>query len=107
VLVAVLDEATRPESESVAAQLRSQGIACEVASKPDKLGKQIRFAERRGIPFVWFPDTGSVKDIRSGEQVDADASTWQPPASDLHPRVLRTTDQAIVASPSSHQEDTP
>jgi histidyl-tRNA synthetase len=107
VLVAVLDEATRPESESVAALLRSQGIACEVASKPDKLGKQIRFAERRGIPFVWFPDTGSVKDIRSGEQVDADASTWQPPASDLHPRVLRTTDQAIVASPSSQQEDTP
>jgi histidyl-tRNA synthetase len=107
VLVAVLDEATRSESETVAARLRSRGIPCEVAANPDKLGKQIRFAERRGIPFVWFPDTGSVKDIRSGEQVDADASMWQPPVDDVHPRVIRTTDQSVPASPSSQQEDTP
>jgi histidyl-tRNA synthetase len=40
---------------------------CEVAPKADKFGKQIRYADRRGIPYVWFSD-GSVKDIRSGEQ---------------------------------------
>lgn len=107
VLVAVLDETTRSESESVAAQLRSRGIPCEVAAKPDKLGKQIRFAERRGIPFVWFPDTGSVKDIRSGDQVDADATAWQPPAIDLHPRVISSTEQSDNAAPSYQQEDTP
>ena len=57
-----------------------------------KFGKQIRFAERRGIPFVWFPGAGEpgdqVKDIRSGEQVDADPATWAPPAADLRPRVV-------------------
>ena len=36
--------------------------------RPQKFGKQIRYAERRGIPFVWFPgDQHEVKDIRSGE----------------------------------------
>jgi histidyl-tRNA synthetase len=29
-----------------------------------------------------------VKDIRSGEQVDADAASWAPPAEDLWPRVV-------------------
>jgi histidyl-tRNA synthetase len=102
VLVAVLDEGSRGSSEQVAQHLRSRGIACEVAPRPDKLGKQIKFAERRGIPFVWFPDTGSVKDIRTGDQVDADALLWSPPADDLHPRVIPSPD-----SQQSTQEDTP
>ena len=89
VLVAVLDDDSRAASEGVAAALRQRGIPCEVAPRPDKLGKQIRFAERRGIPFVWFPDTGSVKDIRSGEQAPADASHWRPPDDDLRPRIER------------------
>jgi histidyl-tRNA synthetase len=40
---------------------------------------------------VWFPGADAadqVKDIRSGEQVDADAATWAPPAEDLWPRVV-------------------
>jgi len=58
-----------------------------------KFGKQIMFAQRRGIPFVWFTASGdqtsdSVKDIRSGEQTTADASSWTPPADDLRPRVI-------------------
>ena len=56
-----------------------------------KFGKQIRFAERRGIPFVWFPgadgEPDTVKDIRSGEQVEADAAGWEPPAADRAPVV--------------------
>jgi len=46
-----------------------------------------RYAERRGIPYVWFPGTegsaGEVKDIRSGDQVIADAAAWTPPDDDL------------------------
>ncbi|GAA4729487.1 histidine--tRNA ligase [Pedococcus ginsenosidimutans] len=102
VLVAVNDEESRPTSTRVATALRARGIPCEVAPKPAKFGKQIRYAERRGIPYVWFPGAGvaadgagdrpgdQVKDIRSGEQVDADASTWAPPAEDLHPQILRS-----------------
>jgi histidyl-tRNA synthetase len=88
VLVAVPDDESRPDCERLAATLRRRGIATEVAPSAAKYGKQIRFAERRGIPFVWFPDSRQVKDIRSGEQVDADPATWSPPAEDLRPRIL-------------------
>lgn len=88
VLVAVMDEEHRRASERIAVQLRDRGIPTEVSPSAAKFGKQIRYADRRGIPFVWFPgDPDSVKDIRSGEQVDADAAQWAPPAEDLHPTV--------------------
>ena len=86
VLVAVDSEEVRPEAMAVAAQLRARGIPTEVAPKADRFGKQIRHADRRGIPYVWFSD-GSVKDIRSGDQVPADPAQWTPPASDLRPQV--------------------
>lgn len=89
VLVAVSDEASRADSDAVAAALRARGIPTDVAPSAAKFGKQIRFADRRGIPFVWFPgDDHQVKDIRSGEQVEADPATWQPPGADLRPRVV-------------------
>ncbi|NLT29437.1 MAG: histidine--tRNA ligase [Propionibacterium sp.] len=89
VLVAVDSEDTRDQALAVAHRLRSRGISAEVAPKADKFGKQIRFADRRGIPFVWFGagTDDSVKDIRSGEQVPADPSAWEPPADDLRVRV--------------------
>lgn len=93
VLVAVTDEETRPASDAVATALRTRGIPVEVAPTAAKFGKQIKHADRRGIPFVWFPagEDGAadqVKDIRSGEQVDADPATWAPPAEDRYPRVV-------------------
>jgi histidyl-tRNA synthetase len=94
VLVALPQEESRAECTRVAAALRSRGIPTEVAPEPAKFGKQIRFAERRGIPFVWFPqDDGSheVKDIRTGDQVSADPEKWTPPEADLHPQVEELT----------------
>ncbi len=93
VLVAVNDEESRPRSRAVAATLRSRGIPCEVAPSAARFGKQIRYADRRGIPYVWFPGAApdgsdQVKDIRSGEQVDAGAGTWVCPAVDLRPGVV-------------------
>jgi len=90
VLVAVDSEETRDRAISVARRLRERGIACEVAPKADKFGRQIRFAERRGIPFVWFGANldDSVKDIRSGEQLPADPDAWSPPIEDATPRVV-------------------
>jgi histidyl-tRNA synthetase len=92
VLVAVTDEAGRAGSEAVAGALRARGIPVEVAPRADKFGKQIRYADRRGIPFVWFPDAegGSVKDIRTGDQQPADPASWTPPPEDLNPRIERT-----------------
>lgn len=88
VLVAVTDESERAASDAVAVALRARGIPCEVSPSAAKFGKQIRHADRRGIPFVWFPATGEVKDIRSGEQVAADPQSWQPPAQDWWPTVV-------------------
>jgi len=92
VVVAVMDEGTRAASQAIADRLRARGIACEVSPSAAKFGKQIQYADRRGIPFVWFPAAegdGEVKDIRSGEQVPADADAWAPPAEDLKPRIVR------------------
>ena len=86
VLVAVDAEESRPESNAIAQKLRARGIPTEVAPKADKFGKQIQHAEKRGIPYVWFPPL-SVKDIRSGEQVDVDPDDWTPPTEDLIPSI--------------------
>ena len=93
VLVAVVDEDSRARSRSVAAALRARGVPCEVAPSSARFGKQIRYADRRGIPFVWFPGSAAdgsdqVKDIRSGDQVDADAAVWECPPADLRPVVV-------------------
>ena len=97
VLVALPDEESRAGSDAIAAQLRANGIATEVSPGAQRYGKQIRYAERRGIPFVWFPATGQhphehpheVKDIRTGEQQEADPASWRPPEEDLRPQIVR------------------
>jgi histidyl-tRNA synthetase len=92
VLVALADEESRPVSDGLADQLRANGVPCEVAASPQKFGKQIRYAERRGIPYVLFPGADGappeVKDIRSGEQLAVDPATWTPPAADLFPTTV-------------------
>jgi histidyl-tRNA synthetase len=95
VLVALPDEESRAWCDEIAQQLRANGTPTEVAPTPQKFGKQIRYAERRGIPYVFFPgpDGHEVKDIRSGEQVPADPATWTPRADDLAPRVLKKEQQ--------------
>jgi histidyl-tRNA synthetase len=94
VLVALPSEEERGGADRIAAALRRRGIATEVSPSAAKYGKQIRYAERRGIPFVWFPgEPDTVKDIRSGDQVEAVADAWTPPSGDLTP--------VIEASPKS------
>ncbi|MEV4812471.1 histidine--tRNA ligase [Micromonospora avicenniae] len=91
VVVAVTSEEQRAASNRVADALRRRGIPAEVSPSAAKFGKQIRYAERRRIPYVWFPGAegagDEVKDIRSGDQVAAAADTWTPPAADLKPLV--------------------
>ena len=90
VMVAVWNEDERQTSDHIAAQLRQRGIACDVAPTAAKIGKQIKYADHLGIPYVWFPPqagdpaaevkpTGhQVKNIISGDQVDADPASWTP-----------------------------
>ncbi|MGW4463588.1 histidine--tRNA ligase [Micromonospora sp. NPDC004704] len=91
VLVALGAEEDRSAGDRIASALRRRGIATEVSPSAAKYGKQIRYAERRGIPYVWFPGAegavDEVKDIRSGEQVPATPDDWTPPVEDLRPLV--------------------
>ncbi|MGM7667441.1 histidine--tRNA ligase [Microbacterium sp. A93] len=95
VYVALTHDDDWSAAQDTADALRSRGIPTEVAVSAEKFGKQIKYADKRGIPFVWFTSTDDdgrtvheVKDIRSGEQVEADPGTWMPPKTDLQPRVL-------------------
>ncbi|KAA8820070.1 histidine--tRNA ligase [Bifidobacterium vespertilionis] len=82
VLVAVWNEDDRAASNRIANALRERGIAADVAPTAAKLGKQIKYADKLGIPYVWFPGQegagDEVKDIVSGDQSPADATSWEP-----------------------------
>lgn len=102
VLVALVADDTRRESATIARALRNRGIATEVFHEPLRFGKQIRHADRRGIPFVWFPamedgDKDSVRDLRSGVQVPADRDSWTPPDADLTPTIEQVDSRASDA----------
>lgn len=92
VMIAVTSDDTRAAALQKAAVLRGRGIGCIVSPNAAKFGKQIKQADKRGIPFVWFPgDDGGcdqVKDIRSGDQVDADVDTWSPAPADMNPQLV-------------------
>ena len=85
VLVAVWNDEDRAASNEIANRLRARGIATDVAPTAAKLGKQIKYADKLGIPYVWFPADRSdpeavdeVKNIVTGDQEPADAKSWEP-----------------------------
>ncbi|GAA3690671.1 histidine--tRNA ligase [Arthrobacter ginkgonis] len=101
VLVTLAHDDSWSEAQDIAAALRARGIAVEVAAKAEKFGKQIKYADRRGIPFVWFTGADGaheVKDIRSGEQVAADPASWTPPAEDLQVQVRPAAEPAAATA---------
>lgn len=55
VLVVVPRDERRNEAEATAARLRGRGLNVELYHQADKVAKQVRYASRKGIPFVWFP----------------------------------------------------
>jgi histidyl-tRNA synthetase len=52
VMVAVFDGQDLPHAMRVAVGLREAGLRVLVYPDPDKIGKQIKYADSRGIPFV-------------------------------------------------------
>lgn len=79
VLVSVISEDVRIECNQLAAKMRSHGIPCEVYFRSPKLGKQIDYAESKGIRYVAFVNNGSVeiKDLVTKQQGPMkDLTTW-------------------------------
>ncbi|WP_261553815.1 histidine--tRNA ligase [Frankia tisae] len=86
VLVVVPAAERRAAALATATALRARGLKVETYHQPDKLAKQIRYAARKGIGFVWFPpfDEGrehEVKNMATGEQTTADLTAWHPTSS--------------------------
>lgn len=83
-LVTAFDPEFASDSARLTSQLREKGISTELYPSTDKLAKQFKYANKKGIPFVAVlgPEEKSqglfqLKDMRSGEQklVSADELT--------------------------------
>ena len=62
VMVATFDAAGAPHAMRVADAMRTQGLRVLVYPDPDKIGKQIKYADSRGIPFVALLGDNEIKD---------------------------------------------
>ncbi len=80
VLVVNVDSTDKTKMLAVAEQLRARGIKTEVYLEGGKLAKQLKYANDKRIPYVWFDIDSTVKDMVSGEQITADAAIWVPEA---------------------------
>jgi histidyl-tRNA synthetase len=83
VLVVFPTEERREETFNTAKRLRQRGFNVEMYHSPGKISRQLRYASRKGIPYVWFPpfEEGAgheVKDMATGTQATADPNTWSP-----------------------------
>lgn len=79
VLVTIWSEETVNESLRLANELRSQGLRVTVYPEPDKLGKQLKYADAIGVPFVCVlgeteirENNVTLKNMRTGEQQTCD-----------------------------------
>jgi histidyl-tRNA synthetase len=75
VLLALFDESSITQALKLAAELRDRGIRVEVYPEPDKLGKQMKYASTRLIPFAAIlgadeiaRDEVTIKNLRTGTQ---------------------------------------
>ncbi len=83
ILIILPDEESRGMCNGIAKILRAHGIATELYHQAQALKKQIRYADRKGIPSVLFPHRYSaespnveIKILRTGEQVERPLLEW-------------------------------
>lgn len=83
IMVACLPGTPRSDVTTTARSLRDRGYKVEMYHEEKSLKAQMKYASRKGIPFVWFPanaeqENHEVKDMDSGEQSVVDLDTWVP-----------------------------
>jgi len=81
VLVTIWSDETAAESLKLAQELRSSGLRVTLYPEPDKLGKQIKYADSIKVPFVAVlgeseiaDATVTIKNMKSGDQQTAPRS---------------------------------
>jgi len=78
VLVVNVESADKSKMLAVAEKLRSRGIKTEVYLEGGKLAKQLKYANDKKIPYVWFDIDNMVKNMETGDQQVADPNKWTP-----------------------------
>jgi histidyl-tRNA synthetase len=76
VMVTIWSDETAAESLKLAQELRSAGLRVTLYPEPDKLGKQIKYADSIKVPFVCVlgeseiaDGTVTIKNMKTGDQV--------------------------------------
>jgi histidyl-tRNA synthetase len=82
ILVVLPEESRRAEAAETARQLRQLGYNVELFHSDSKVKRQLSYAERKGIPFVWFPpfEDGKqheVKNMATGTQSQVNLSNTE------------------------------
>jgi histidyl-tRNA synthetase len=101
VLVSLPAEEQRKEAMALAHTLRQRGIAVEVYHSDQKFKKQLQYAEKKGIPYIWFlPNADqpehSVKDMATGAQSMVNPDQWMPNREEKNDN--RQTDRGLHAA---------
>ena len=83
VMVACLPGTSRTDLGVTSRKLRERGFKVEMYHEAKSLKAQMKYASRKGIPYVWFPanaeqENHEVKDMDSGDQTVVDIDTWTP-----------------------------
>jgi len=61
IFVTIFDEKSQQMSLTIASKLRNAGIATEIFPDVDKLDKQLKYADKKGIPYVLIQGPEEVK----------------------------------------------
>ncbi len=76
ILVILPSEELRPKVMETAQILRKRGFNVETFHSPSKMKRQLAYAQKKGIKYVWFPDAGEVKNMDTSEQAKATPENW-------------------------------
>ncbi|MGE4312698.1 MAG: histidine--tRNA ligase [Pseudobdellovibrionaceae bacterium] len=82
ILMMLPSEEKRALASDTARILRGRGLNVEMYHAPQKISKQLAYAEKKGISYVWFPPfeddrPHEVKDLVKGTQTEADPASWE------------------------------
>ena len=97
VLVIYDADADMAKLSAKAEVLRDRGINVEVFhDSAVKTAKQIRYADRKGIPYIMFAgETDEVKNIQTGEQVAMDINSWEPAEVGYQTRIVPSSKRSV------------
>ncbi|MDH5722070.1 MAG: histidine--tRNA ligase [Alphaproteobacteria bacterium] len=82
ILICLPEDEARGTMMETAQTLRKNGYKVETFHSASKIKRQLAYAEKKGIPYVWFPPFSGnpdheVKNMLDGTQSKADPQNWK------------------------------